>query len=770
MKTNLSRRKALKGLLSAGAASCFPPPTASAEESPILIASRPVELAFSVVGTSTVRITAQPIEGGSPLPIPDDGVLVKPRWEGRIVTLRKLSAIRKLQLGELQITVTRDPLRVRIERRLDDSQIQGRGKLELVQELRLDSPSSNLLFNTGKGVLLGLGQGGPQFDRRGIRDTMVNGQAGYKLATHGARVPIPFLISTEGWGIFVHQPIGTFELTGEVGRLLVQPPMMKGGQAASLPLDVFVIAAREPEAILREYANITGFAEMPPLWSLGYQQSHRTLGTPQEILEEAKTFRDKKLPCETMIYLGSGFCPNGWNTDNGEFTWNRRAFPDPAAAVKQLHGDHFKVVLHVVIEGERLTGTVTDPCTAPPLPTGRTADHQWPPDREVSCYWPAHKPLVDLSVDGWWPDQGDGFDAPSRLARNRMYFDGQQLYWPNRRVFALHRNGYAGMQRYAAFLWSGAVESRWETLKNHVPIAINTGLSGIPYWGTDIGGFVPTAEYTGELFARWFQFAAFCPLFRSHGRDWRLHRPWGWNTGDIGYPETPGYHPSEAELHNPAIEPICRKYLELRSRLMPYLYSAVKDTCESGLPIMRALWIHYADDPVAVARDDEYLFGRDLLIAPVVTKSATERTLYLPRGNWYDFWTNTRHQGGAEVTRAVDLATLPVYVREGAILPMGPVRQYTDEPSNEPLRLVVYPGSDGEFSLYEDDGDTFDFRQGSFTRIDIKWSNHARELQISVAPRSGPLRAGRLPIEVDVAGEGTVKIISFDGRPLRVGV
>ena len=148
------------------------------------------------------------------------------------------------------------------------------------------------------------------------------------------------------------------------------------------------------------------------------------------------------------------------------------------------------------------------------------------------------------------------------------------------------------MQRYAAFLWSGDVLSRWETLKTHVPVGINTGLSGIPFWGTDIGGFIPTEEFTGELYVRWFQFAAFCPLFRSHGRDWKLHRPWGWNTGEIGYPETPNYHPAPEELRNPAIEPICREYLELRYRLMPYIYTAAKETCETGLPMIRALWLH----------------------------------------------------------------------------------------------------------------------------------------------------------------------------------
>ena len=519
---------------------------------------------------------------------------------------------------------------------------------------------------------------------------------------------------------------------------------------------------------MAEYARLTGLAEMPPLWSLGYQQSHRTLGPPEEIAQEARTFREKKLPCDAMIYLGTDFCPNGWNTHNGEFTWNEKPFPNPAAAIGQLHQEHFKVVLHVVLEGRRLTGSVHDACTAAPLPSGRTPDGKWPDDRQVSCYWPAHKPLFDLAVDGWWPDQGDGLDAPSRLARNRMYFEGAQMYRPNQRVYALHRNAYAGMQRFAAFLWSGDVQSTWETLKTHVPVGINAGLSGIPFWGADIGGFIPTAEYTGELYARWFQFAAFNPLFRSHGRDWRLHLPWGWTVGEIGVPEVNNYHPDAAVLHNPAIEPVCKKYLELRYQLMPYLYAAVKETCETGVPIIRALWFHDPADAVAVARGDEYLYGRDILVAPVVEKGATSRAVYLPRGAWYDFWTRERIEGGREVSRPVDLETMPLYVRAGAVIPLGPVRQYTGEKVDGPTTLWVHPGADGSFSLYEDDGETFDYRKGQFMRIEVAWNNRARRLGLRLAGGSRMLPPARRNLVVRVAGEAVSKEVVFDGRPLQV--
>jgi alpha-glucosidase/alpha-D-xyloside xylohydrolase len=434
--------------------------------------------------------------------------------------------------------------------------------------------------------------------------------------------------------------------------------------------------------------------------------------------------------------------------------------------IQQLHDEHFKVVLHVVVEGRRFTGTVTDPCTAPPLPTGRTADGRWPEDRQVSCYWPAHKSLLDLGVDGWWPDQGDGLDGPSRLARNRMYFEGQQMYRPNERVYALHRNGFAGMQRFASFLWSGDVQSRWETLETHIPVAVNTGLSGIPYWGTDIGGFVPTEEFNSELYVRWFQFAAFNPLFRSHGRNWKLRLPWGWNLGGWGYTETP-YNPDPKELHNTAIEPICKKYLDLRYQLMPYLYSAVKETCETGLPIIRSLWFRYPDDPIAVARGDEYLWGRDILVAPVVKKGATSRSLYLPRGTWYDFWTQEKVAGGKEISREVDLATMPLYVSAGSVIPLGPVKQYTAEKVDAPLELVVYPGANGQFTLYEDDGVSFDFEKGMFTKIRCVWDDATRQLSLELE-KGTRLLEGPRKIEVWLATSRQKRAVVFDGKPVRL--
>jgi alpha-glucosidase (family GH31 glycosyl hydrolase) len=439
--------------------------------------------------------------------------------------------------------------------------------------------------------------------------------------------------------------------------------------------------------------------------------------------------------------------------------WNSRVFPDPKKVLDQLHTENFRAVVHVVILSDKLRGTAHDPCELSRFD-----------ETLASCHWDAHRKDFAMGVDGWWPDEGDPLDIASRLVRNRMYWDGPQIDRPNERPFALHRNGYAGMQRYASFLWSGDVYSTWDTLQAQVPIGINTGLTGIPYWGTDIGGFVPTPEFTAELYVRWFQFGTFCPLFRCHGRAWKLRLPWGWNTGETGPTEINNYNgaalPDPSQLHNPQVERICRKYLELRYRMLPYLYSVVRDGTATGLPVMRALWLHYPDDAKAVACGDQYLWGRDVLVAPVIEKGATSRNVYLPRGGWHDFWTGERIDGGREITRPVDLETLPLYIRAGSILPWGPVKQYTAEKVNEPCSISIYAGADASFVLYEDDGSSFNYRKGEWMGIQMAWQDAKRTLTIRLAQGSRMLAPTPRNLGVKL-GQDTRSVV-FDGKPLKV--
>lgn len=742
--TNLyARRDILKGVSAICATSFLRASKIEAAPQNLQVAGRNVEIQVSAVSAHSFRLAVLPIEGGEPQSVKGNGSLVQSSWGPPLAKLTGAERERAAKAGELSIKLTANPLQAVVQN----------SKGDVVQNLTIDSETGSVSFSIGDSPLLGLGEGGPQFDRRGSQDEMRSGQGGYQLRTHGGRVPIPWLIGTAGWALYFHQPFGAFDFIGTEGKFIPKD------SPSALPLDIFIVISQQPKILMAEYARLTGHPELPPLWSFGYQQSHRTLASHEEVLAEAKTFREKKLPCDTLIYLGTGFCPSGWNTQNGSFSWNERVFPDPKQAIDELHKENFRIVLHSVILENDLRGKVHDPCNVARY------------DKEqVSCAWDAHRETFALGVDGWWPDEGDSLGIEARLTRNRMYWEGPRLDRTNERPYALHRNGYAGMQRYASFLWSGDVYSTWETLKTHVPIAVNTGLTGIPYWGTDIGGFVPTKEFTAELYLRWFQFGAFCTLFRCHGRAWKLRLPWGWNTGETGPTEISNYGgsalPDSSELHNAQVEPICRKYLELRYRLLPYLYSAVREATLTGIPVMRSLWLHYPDDPEAVKRGDEYLWGHDILVAPVVEKGATSRRIYLPRGHWFDFWTNERYDGGREIDRRVDLETLPLFIREGAILPLGPVKQYVNERVDGPLSITVYPGTDGEFLLYEDDGISFNYRKGDWMGIQLRWNDPQRVLAMHLTPGSRMRPPMRRKIQVKFGD--FVKNIEFDGRPLDV--
>lgn len=739
MSSNWSRRDVLHGLAATSTLALIP--HAAARAFHLADADSLAQIQITPVSDCTLRIGLFPKGDGSQRSVSSDASLVKDAWDVPISTLKNPES--EVSVGNLKLAVSWNPISVAILNK------QG----SAVQRFERDESTGALSFLIGDTPLLGLGEGGPQFNRRGSADAMRSGQGGYKLATHGGRVPIPWVIGTSGWAVFFHQPFGTFDFTGAKGRFLPT------ARDAAVPLDLFLVASAEPSKIMAEYAKLTGFPEMPPLWSFGYQQSHRTLASREELIGEAKTFREKRLPCDAMIYLGTGFCPSGWNSENGSFAWNSRVFPDPEGVMNDLHKEHFRAVMHVVILSDKLRGTVHDPCEISRYD-----------ESEASCYWDAHRKDFAMGIDGWWPDEGDPLDTASRLVRNRMYWEGPQIDRPNERPYALHRNGYAGMQRYASFLWSGDVQSTWETLKTHVPIGLNTALSGVPYWGTDIGGFVPTPEFTAELYVRWFQFGAFCPLFRCHGRTWKLRLPWGWNTGDPGPVEINNYKgaaiPDSSQLHDARVEPICRKYLELRYRLLPYLYSTVRECATSGMPIMRALWLHFPDDRRSVECADEYLWGNSVLVAPVVEKGATTRQVYLPPGGWFDFWTGERLEGAREISRPVDLETLPLYVRAGSILPLDPVKQYVGEKVDGPLSLTIYPGADGWFSLYEDDGNSFNYRKGEWMGIEMTWKDARRTLDLRLAPGSRMLAPERRAIAVELSGKS--KSVSFDGKRVSI--
>jgi alpha-glucosidase/alpha-D-xyloside xylohydrolase len=694
------------------------------------------ELSVAAVSDHTAQVVLAPLdEQGKPRPAPASTALVELKPEVKLRT-RELKGAEEVTAGKLRLTVKADPLTITVA--------GPDGKV--VQELVI-APDGSLTFRTDAPVL-GLGEGGLQFDRRGKQFPMLNGQRAPLLATHGGTIPVPFLIGTDGWALFVHGPWGEFDLREGKGRFLPRKDA-KGRE----PLQLFVTATPEPAGILAEYYRLTGRPVMPPKWALGYFQSHRTLAGPDEPAQIARTFRDKKLPCDALIYLGTGYCPAGWNTGHGSLQFNPKTFDTPAANLKALQAMDFKVILHINRAPKGMFGTSVKEKSDSPIHIGN--------------YWATHRKVFALGVDGWWPDDGDELPIEARLARHRCYYEGPLQERPNERPWSLHRNGYAGAQRYGGWIWSGDVQSRWATLAAHVPVGVNYSLSLTPFWGTDIGGFYPTKEFTGELYTRWFQFAAFNPLFRSHGRTWKLRLPWGWNTGEFG-PVEHKSGPDKSELRNAEVEPICKKYLELRYRLLPYNYTLMREACDTGLPPMRALWLHYPGDAEAVKLGDEYLWGRDLLVAPVVQQGAKSRRVYLPAGTWYDWWTGKSIKGGGWVERPVDLATMPIYARAGAIIPLDPVRQYTAQPVSVPTTLQIYRGADGQFVLYDDDGKSLDYLRGQGTWTKMTWDDGKRRLVIE--PDARTMREGQIERAFDVVmlPEGKQQRVKYAGKRVEV--
>jgi alpha-glucosidase/alpha-D-xyloside xylohydrolase len=692
------------------------------------------ELTISEVSQRTVRIQFSSVHEPGNLRTPNTSTVLVPFASTERLRTREFDAEKEIRAGQLRVTVRPQPLVISVRR--------GDGKL--VQELTFEDGTNGAIAFQTQAPVLGLGEGAQQFDRRGALYPMEPSWGGWNRAVLGSVVPSPFLIGTEGWALFFHTPEGRVDLR-EMGRFI---PRTNG------VLDLFVIDVQKPPDALTEYSRLTGKPAMPPKWALGYFQSHRTLAGPDEPLQIARTFREKRLPCDALIYLGTGYCSNGWNTGHGSVNFNTNAFVPEN--IKALHDENFKVVLHVNRAPRNLFGASIAEASESRL--------------HIRNYWPRHRETFALGVDGWWPDDGDELPLEARLARHRCYYEGSLQDRPGVRPWSLHRTGYAGVQRYGGWIWSGDTDSKWETLAAHVSVGLNHGLSLTPFWGSDTGGFYPTRELTGELYTRWFQFSAFCPSFRSHGRTWKLRLPWWWNSGEYG-PIENNRNVDASELHNAEVEPICRKYLELRYRLLPYNYTLAREAADTGLPMMRALWVHYPDDAEAVKLGAEYLWGRDLLVAPVVEKGAKSRRVYLPEGAWYDWWTGEKLEGKRWIERPVDLATLPLYARAGAIIPLDPVRQYTAQPVTEPTTLRVFPGASGVSKLYDDDGQSLGYRDGSDPKlffINLTWDDSNRRVILEPGTK---WPGGTRSFRIEVSGSNAQpKQIEFRGERLEVSL
>ena len=754
------------------------------------MAGQPGQLEVRQAGAHSLRVTLRPAslaKGMPPTP-----VLAERTYPEPTLRVRELATPLRRRVGSFRVEVRPNPLTVIV------TTAAGRR----VQHLIFEADGS-LSFALDADPVLGLGEGGPrpergkpfreqpvQFDRRGALDTM---EPRWQSDMYGSRNPAAMLFGTGGWGLFVATPWGRVDLRrADRGVFLPwqpaaadQAPQTAGNQqqdlgkglppaASVVPglYDLFVFDARDPASALGDFSVITGPAAMPPKWALGYMQSHRTLADDRQMVGIVDTFRAKRIPLDAVIYLGTGFTPRGWNTKQPSFDFNPEVFTrDGAAVIADLHARHAKVVLHMVPWDRDRLPTLQGTIPARP---GEVVDAS-----HLERYWQQHVPLVTHGVDAFWPDEGDWFDLFERIKRHQLYYQGHLSTQPGVRPWSLHRNGHPGIAQWGGWVWSGDTESSWKTLEAQIAVGLNYSLSIGPYWGSDIGGFYPNSELTGELYARWFQFASFCGSFRAHGRTWWTRLPWGWGGSDLGPREFSNTNapiqPDDprnilaSELNNPAIEPIAKRYAELRYQLLPYTYTLAWEARDRGLPLMRPLWLHYPDDAQARGLGTEFLWGRDLLIAPVFTKGATARDVYLPQGEWYDWWTNAKAAGGRTIARDVDLATMPIYVRAGAIVPVDPVRQYTAETVDQPTTIRIYRGADGAFTLYDDDGTSQEYLagRGSWTRF--AWNDRAQELTIEpgapagatnvVTPRS--FRVQRLP-------DGATNDVSYTGQRIRL--
>jgi len=591
---------------------------------------------------------------------------------------------------------------------------------------------------SGEQHFYGLGQGGGGLERLGVTRQLWNSHLGHGPGTDTG---IPLLVSSRGWALFIDNP---GEATLAVGRSDSGVRIVYTAETGTLCW--YVLMGGSLRGVMREIADLLGRASLPPRWALGFLQSTRHFHDTAELRELPRTIREKRIPCDALIYLSSYGEALGWNRGVGHLEFQPALWGDPVALLGEARAQHFEAITHeypVLHEESPLfaeaesRGYLVDAGYERGGGTGanyrqgqRYLDFSDP--KVGAWWWAAHRHLVALGVGGWWLDGGEGPPAAASLRggsgrllhniydryRHEAFAAGEAADRPQQRVFLLCRSGAAGMQRFGSTTWTGDVNNDFATLDAQIPLGLNTGMSGVPYWGSDIGGFFHSVPETGELYARWFQLGAFSPIFRSHGWVWREHVPWA---------------------HGPRVEAICRAYAELRYRLLPYTYTLAWQAHAEGLPLMRPVVLNYPDDPRVWTLGHQYLWGDDLLVAPVTREGATTWPVYLPAGGWHDFWTGARHTGPGGVTVDAPLERLPLFVRAGAILPMGPVMQHSRERPLDELTLRLHPEGTSRFELYEDDGRTQGYREGRYARTIFECAVAPTEVTVRIGAPAGDM-------------------------------
>ncbi|CAN5652694.1 glycoside hydrolase family 31 protein [soil metagenome] len=555
---------------------------------------------------------------------------------------------------------------------------------------------------------------------------------------------------------------------------------------------------RSPKEVLRNYTELTGHTPLPPIWALGYQQSRWSYFPESRVREIVRRFREGRIPAD-VIYLDIDYM-DGYRI----FTWDKSRFPDPGKMISDFRADGFRTVIIVdpgvktdenyeVYRQGRAGGYFTKAADGKEFHAkvwpGACAFPDYTDPRARRWFGSLHKGHTEEGVAGFWNDMnepatfrpddpqeppifhhpgktfplsvqhaGDGLPGDHARYHNvygmqmaRATFEGLRQLRPDVRPFVLTRAGYAGVQRYSA-VWTGDNVASWEHLRLVIPMLANLGVSGVPLVGADVGGFVGSPS--GELYARWLQTAALTPIVRSH--------------------TNAGSKDQEPWSYGPDFERINRATIELRYKLLPYLYSLFHEHTETGAPVMRPLWFEYPKDVRTYLIEDEYLVGRELLVAPVLNEGEVKRRVYFPKGDvWIDWWTGERHGGGSEAEIAAPLDRLPLFARAGAAIPVQPVVQHTGEMARVPVSVLVVPGADNTSRSYEDSGEGYSYQGGTFGMTTVTLSGSKIRLEKSGSYNSRPFVSVELlgvnarPREIRI-GNRVVEDASFDERVKRL--
>lgn len=612
----------------------------------------------------------------------------------------------------------------------------------------------------------GLGLRGGPLDRRGRSFALTNVDwAGYGQFTDPLYSSTPFYYGMhegKAYGLFLDNPaMPFFDFDAGNGGVLTFGAMR--GE-----LDYYVMAGPDPAPVAENFARLTGFGQLPPKWALGYHQSRYGYRSQAELLDLATTFRQLAIPCDAL-HLDIDYM------DKLQlFSWNRAAFPDPVQMNTTLEASGFKRV-NIIEPALRTDDSLwsyfagmgyflSDYSGTPLVNNIFLGDVSWvdftkPVAR--TFFGEQLKAFMSTGVSAVWNDLNEpaqnfmpeavydfGGEKRSDLEARNLYalqqtslsFAAQRELRPNTRPWVLSRAGYPGIQRYAAN-WSGDTPSTFDALKVAVQMSLSMGLSGQNQFGHDVGGFLGSPS--AELFIRWLQFGSLTPFFRNHAINTSAPRePWS-----FGEPYTD----------------IARETINRRYRLLPYLYTLFAHSANTGAPVLAPTFYYFASDANTYRQDQEFMLGSWLLVAPVTVEGAVTRDVYLPApGNWYDYHTGILHVGGQSITVAAPLERIPMFVREGALIPGGPTLQHVNDAPAARATVDLYPGPDAEFVLYEDDGASLDFTRGQFlltrlarserasgsyfssTRLDGDWLPPARPWWLSFHALALPPRGVRL--------------------------